>query len=75
VHMDSPHEYQPEQEGANGPPTPTKAELEAALDASDADVSAGRVVALAPVLARMRAIAERIREQRAAKDGTAHPAA
>ena len=69
--MDSPHDHQPEDDAIDGPPMPTQAELEAMLDASDADVAAGRTVPLAPVLARMRATAERIRRERSARDKTA----
>ncbi len=42
------------------PPMPSLAELEAQLAASEADRAAGRTVPLAPVLARMRAAADRI---------------
>ncbi|HEY5300215.1 MAG TPA: hypothetical protein VIJ55_06030 [Acetobacteraceae bacterium] len=68
--MDSPQGHQPEDDAIDGPPTPTRAELETMLDASDADVAAGRTMRLAPVLARMRAAAERIRRERASKDKT-----
>ncbi len=46
------------------PETPSQAELEDALAESEADVAAGRVVPLAPIIARMRADAARIRQQR-----------
>lgn len=46
--------------------------MKAMLDADEADVAAGRVVPLEPVLARMRATAERIRRERALKEATAH---
>ena len=69
--MDSPHDYHPE-DIANQPAMPTQAELEAMLDADEADVAAGRVVPLEPVLARMRATAERIRRERDLKEATAH---
>lgn len=69
--MDSPHDYHPEDIAAQ-PAVPTQAELEAMLDADEADVAAGRVVPLEPVLARMRATAERIRRERGLKEATAH---
>lgn len=69
--MDSPHDSHPE-DTTDQPAMPTQAELEAMLDADEADVTAGRVVPLEPVLARMRATAERIRHERALGEATAH---
>jgi len=69
--MDNPHGHLPEDDTVEGPPMPEQAELEALLEASEADAAAGRTVPLAPVLARMRAAAERIRRERASKDKTA----
>ena len=68
--MDSPHDYHPEDIGEQ-PAMPTQAELEAMLDADEADVAAGRVVPLEPVLASMRATAERIRRERDLREATA----
>jgi len=62
--MDRVTDHPSDDEAAPEPPTPTQAELEAVLDATDSDVAAGRTVPLAPVLARMRADAERIRRER-----------
>jgi len=70
--MDNPHDHHPEKDTAAAPPTPTQAELEAVLDADEADVAAGRTVPLEPVLARMREAAELIRQKRAAKEATTH---
>jgi hypothetical protein len=61
--MDTPQDFYPRDAALDGPPMPTQAEFEAVLDASEADVAVGRVGALAPVLARMRAVAERIRQE------------
>ena len=69
--MDSPHHYHPEDIG-DQPAMPTQAELEATLDADEADLAAGRVAPLKPVQARMRATAERIRRERDFKEATAH---
>ena len=69
--MDSPHNYHPE-DITDQPVMPTQAELEAVLDADEADVAAGRVVPLEPVLARMRATAERIRRERDLGKATTH---
>jgi hypothetical protein len=69
--MDSPHDNHPEDIG-DQPAMPMQAELEAMLDADEADMAAGRVVPLEPVLARMRATAERIRHERDLKEATAH---
>lgn len=69
--MDGPHDHHPE-DTADQPATPTQAELEAMLDADEADVAAGRVAPLEPVLARMRASAERIRRERDLKEAAAH---
>ena len=70
--MDNPHDHHPEDDVTDGPATPTQAELEAMLDADEADVAAGRVAPLEPVLARMRAVAERIRRERHLRDATTH---
>ena len=69
--MDSPHDHQAEDDMANGPPVPTRAELEAMFDADDADVAAGLVVPAEPVLAELRATAARIRRERAATEAMA----
>jgi len=70
--MDSPHDHPPATTAPDDhPPMPGQAELERLLDASEADVAAGRTVPLAPVFARMRATAERIRRERAAQDPVA----
>lgn len=69
--MDNPHEYHVE-DSAGQPAMPTQAELEAMLDADEAGVAEGRVVPLGPVLARMRATAERIRRERNRKEAAAH---
>lgn len=69
--MDSPHDYHPE-DTADQPVLPTQAELEAMLGDDDADVAAGQVVPLEPVLAMMRATAERIRRERDLKKAMAH---
>ena len=69
--MDSPHDYRPE-DTADQPVMPTQAELEVMLDADEADVAAGQVIPLEPVLARMRATAERIRRERDLREATAH---
>lgn len=68
--MDTPYDHAPSGEADDGPPMPTRAELEAVLDTSEADIVAGRTTPLAPVLARMRPTAERIRQERS-KDGGA----
>jgi hypothetical protein len=73
--MDSRRDYQPEDPEADGPPMPTQAELEAMFDADDADVAAGRVVPVEPVLAEMRATAARIRRERQAEKAMAPPRA
>ena len=67
--MDYPPDHHADDESDDGPPMPTQAELEAMLDASDANVAVGRTIPLAPVLAGMRAAAERIRRERAANYG------
>ena len=69
--MDNPHDYHPG-DNAGQPAMPTQAELEAMLDADEADVAAGRVVPLEAVLARVRATAERIRRERDRKEVAAH---
>jgi len=69
--MDSPHDDLSE-DIADQPAMPIQAELEAMLDADEADVAAGRTVPLEPVLARMRATAERIRRERNLKETAAH---
>ena len=69
--MDSPHEHDPE-DAADQPAMPTQAELDAMLDADEAEVAAGRVVPLEPVLARMRATAGRIRRERDLRKAMAH---
>ena len=68
--MDSPHEHSPEDAG-DQPAMSTQSELEAMLDADD-DVAAGPVVPLEPMLALMRATAERIRRERELREATAH---
>jgi len=73
--MDTPQDFYPRDNALDGLLMPTQAELEAVLDASEADVTAGRVGALAPVLARMRAVAERIRQERATTVETLQPQA
>ncbi len=70
--MDSPHDHQSEDDIADQPAMPAQAELEAMLDADDADVAAGRIVPLEPVLVSMRATAERIRRDRHLKETTAN---
>ncbi len=69
--MDSPHDHSPE-DTAGQPAMPTQADLEAMLDADEADVAAGQVVRLEPVLARMRATAEGIRRERDLNEATAY---
>jgi len=69
--MDSRRNYQPKDDGMDSPPIPTQAELEALLDADDADVAAGHIVPAEPVLTEMRATAARIRRERTAKEVTA----
>ena len=69
--MGNPHDYHVE-DSAGQPAMPTQAELEAMLDTDEADVAAGRVVPLEPVLARMQATAECIRRERDRKDVAAH---
>ena len=69
--MDTPHGCLPE-DIADQPAMPTQAELEAMLDADEADVAAGRVVPLEPVLTRIRAIAKRIRRERNLKEAAVH---
>ncbi len=71
--MDSLRDTHPKDDSADRPAMPTQAELEAILDAGEADVAAGRVVLPEPVLARMRATAEQIRRERNLKDVTARP--
>lgn len=73
--MDGPHDYQPEDNIADQPAMPTQAELEATLDADEAEVAAGRVVPSEPVMARMRAAAQRLRRERPIKEAKAHPQA
>ena len=70
--MDNPRDTYPEDDSADRPAMPTQAELEAIIDAAEADVVAGRMVPPEPVLARMRATAERIRRGRDLKEATAH---
>ena len=65
--MESTHDHRPESV-AYQPAMRTQAELEATFDADEADVAASRVVPLEPVLARMRAIAARIRRERELKE-------
>lgn len=48
--MDSSHDYHPEDHIADRPAMPTHAELEALLDADEADVATGQVVLLELVL-------------------------
>jgi len=69
--MDSRRNYQPTDDGMHSPPIPTQAELEALLDADEADVAAGHIVPAEPVLAEMRATAARIRRERTAEEVTA----
>ncbi len=69
--MDSPRDNR-EQAAADQPVSATQAELEALLDADEADVAAGRISPAEPVLARMRATADRIRQERAKKEATAN---
>jgi hypothetical protein len=69
--VDSPQDYRPDEDAADAPPMPKQAELEALFDAGEAEFAAGRTVASAPVLARMRLTAERIRRERAAENGKA----
>ncbi len=69
--MNSPHDYHPE-DTADQPVLPTQSELEAMIGDDDADVAAGKVVPLEPVLARMRATAEPIRRERDLKEMMAH---
>ena len=69
--MDSPHDYPPE-DTADQPVMPTQVELKATFDADEGDVTAGRVVPLEPVLARMRLTAERIRRERELREAMAH---
>ena len=67
--MDSAQDY-PRGDIADQPAVPTQVELEAAFDQDESDVTAGRVAAPEPVLARMRAIAERIRRERDLRKAT-----
>ena len=69
---DSLRDTHPEDDGTDRPAMPTQAELESMLNAAEADVAAGQVVPLEPVLARMRATAERIRHERDLKEATAY---
>jgi hypothetical protein len=62
--MDNPQDLYAKDATLSHPPMPTQGDLELVLDASQADVAAGRIVALAPVLAKIRATAERIRQER-----------
>lgn len=68
--MDSPQDHQAEDDTADGPPMPTQAELEAMFDVDDAEVEAGLAVPAGPVLAELRAMAARIRRERATADAT-----
>jgi len=69
--MDGAHDHYPE-DTADQPAMPMQAELEAMLGDDEADVAAGQVVPLGPVLARTRATAERIRRERNLKEAMAH---
>lgn len=53
-------------ERAEKPGSPSEAELEAALNRGAADIAAGRLLPLKPVLNEMRGVAQRLRRQRAA---------
>ncbi len=66
------HDTRLKKDSADWPAMPTQAELEAIIDAGETDAAAGRMVPLAPVLARMRATAERIRRERDMKTGITH---
>ncbi len=56
-----------ERDELDEPAMPTEAALRAMMAASEADLAAGRVVPMAPVLARARAVAAEIRRERAAQ--------
>ncbi len=69
-HDDHPDDDHPDDDLADRPPMPTQAALEAMLDAGEADAATGQTVPAEPVLARMRATAERIRRERALREAT-----
>lgn len=62
-----------ESDDDDGPPMPSEADIRASLEHSRQDIAAGRTVALAPVLQRMRATAERVRQERDGPVGVIRP--
>ena len=68
--MDRPHDDHSGDDTADRPAMPTQAELEVMLDADEADLAAGRVMPSEPVMARMRATADRLRRERQLKKAT-----
>ncbi len=53
----------------DGPPTPSEAELRAAMDESDRDLAAGHTVPLQDVLRELESLAERMEARRSTKRG------
>ncbi len=60
--MDSPYDHEPQE--ADAGPNQSEAEVRAMLERSRRDIADGHIVKLAPVLDRMRGVAERIRSER-----------
>ena len=65
---DTPHQHIP---ADWEPPTPSEAELRAALARSDADIAAGRTVPASAVHAELQAALDRIEARRAQQRGAA----
>jgi len=61
--MDSPNDHRPENETHDEPPQVREASIRTMLEQSRQNIAEGRTVPLAPVLDRMRATAERTRDE------------
>ena len=64
--MDRPHDVQPDYDA---PPMPTEAEPRSAMEESERDVAAGRIVPVADVLAELDEAADRIEVRLRARRG------
>lgn len=62
--MDGSHDPTLDDDAPDGPPARHEASMRATLEPSRRDIAEGRVVALEPVLDRMRAAADGIRQAR-----------
>jgi hypothetical protein len=65
--MDNPMDHQPEDDVRDRPPQQSEASVLAMLKQSNRDIAEGRIVPMAPVLDHMRAVARKIRHERADK--------